>query len=108
MTLPAALPAGKADGKLKIKDGKNADVLGVKGSGVDVRFDKQTGFLTQYEVDGKSLMAKDGTLKPNFWRAVTDNDMGSGINKSYKAWFNPAMNLTPSPPRQTSLQAALT
>ena len=90
----AALPAGKADGKLKIKDGKNADVLGVKGSGVDVRFDKQTGFLTQYEVDGKSLMAKDGTLKPNFWRAVTDNDMGSGINKSYKAWFNPAMNLT--------------
>jgi beta-galactosidase len=59
-----------------------------------VQFDKKTGLLSRYVVNGKSLLGTGGTLKPNFWRAVTDNDMGSGINKNYKVWNNPTMNLT--------------
>lgn len=90
----AAVPTGKVEGKLKIKNAKKDLVIGITGNNVDVQFNKQTGLLSQYVVNGKSLLGNGGTLKPNFWRAVTDNDMGSDINKSYKVWHNPTMNLT--------------
>ncbi len=34
------------------------------------------------------------TLRPNFWRAVTDNDMGAGLHRKHKAWRNPEMICT--------------
>ena len=40
------------------------------------------------------MIAKGGTLKPNFWRAPTDNDMGAGIQQDYAVWRNPEMQLT--------------
>lgn len=33
-------------------------------------------------------------LRPNFWRAVTDNDMGAGLHKKYAVWNNPKLKLT--------------
>ncbi len=59
-----------------------------------IAFDHSTGFLSQYTVNGKDILAPGGTLKPNFWRAVTDNDMGAGINVEYKVWRNPTITLT--------------
>ena len=79
--------------KAKIDNGKKTQELSVRTHSVNVAWDKTTGLLTRYTVGGKQLLGEGGTLKPNFWRAVTDNDMGGGINKSYKAWFNPEMNL---------------
>ena len=32
-------------------------------------------------------------LKPNFWRAVTDNDMGANLQRRYVVWRNPVINL---------------
>ena len=32
-------------------------------------------------------------VRPNFWRAVTDNDMGAGLHKKYAVWREPKMNL---------------
>ena len=79
--------------KAKIDNGKKTQELSVTTHSVNVAWDKTTGLLTRYNVNGKQLLGEGGTLKPNFWRAVTDNDMGGGINKGYKAWFNPEMNL---------------
>ncbi len=59
-----------------------------------VSFDRQTGFLSQYTVNGIDILGRGGTIKPNFWRAVTDNDMGSGIHILYKVWRNPTLTLT--------------
>jgi len=36
------------------------------------KIDKEKGFLTSYEYHGKKVVV--GDLKPNFWRALTDND----------------------------------
>lgn len=79
----------------KLKVAKAADALTVASKQGDVKlsFDKQTGLLCQYVVDGTDLLGEGGTLKPNFWRAVTDNDMGAGLNKRYKAWRNPQLTL---------------
>ena len=58
-----------------------------------VTFDKTTGFINQYIVNGKSMLGVGGTLKPQFWRAVTDNDMGARLHQKNQVWRKPVMNL---------------
>ena len=58
-----------------------------------VTFDKTTGFINQYVVDGKSMLGEGGTLRPQFWRAVTDNDMGANLHKNNKVWRQPVLHL---------------
>jgi beta-galactosidase len=80
--------------KLKIDNNKKNATLNISNAIAELKFDRKTGFLTSYVVNGVSMMGNGCELKPNFWRAVTDNDMGSGINNSYKVWNNPTLNLT--------------
>ena len=80
--------------KVKIADNKKSPIIVVSGDNFTLHFDKQSGLLAKYEVAGKNILGEGGTLKPNFWRAVTDNDMGAGINHKYKKWFHPEMRLT--------------
>jgi beta-galactosidase len=47
-----------------------------------LRLAPDTGLLT-YSVDGKSVL-KGGA--PNFWRGLTDNDEGAGVDKTHKVW----------------------
>lgn len=79
--------------KLKWKNNKKTAELTYSNDKVIVAFDKTTGFIKQYVINGKSVLADGGTIKPNFWRAVTDNDMGAGLQKEYKAWRNPTLTL---------------
>ena len=58
-----------------------------------VKFNKQTGFMESYSCNGKEMLVGGGTLKPNFWRAVTDNDMGAGLHKRLRVWRTPKMTL---------------
>ena len=83
------LPTDKTG--FKIKQGQQ---LTVTGDGVEFAFDGKTGFLNRYIVNGASLLGEGGTLRPNFWRAVTDNDMGAWLQQRLRPWRNPVMNLT--------------
>ena len=38
-------------------------------------------------------MEEGGKLKPNFWRAPTDNDLGAGLQMKYAAWKNTGIYL---------------
>lgn len=58
-----------------------------------LQFDPVTGFVSKYEVNGVSYVEKAGALRPNFWRAPTDNDMGAGLQIKKKMWRNPDMKL---------------
>ncbi len=60
---------------------------------LSLSFDKPTGFINQYIVNGKSMLGEGGTLRPQFWRAVTDNDMGANLHKNNKVWRQPVLNL---------------
>lgn len=80
--------------KTKTTNKKDASVLTVANDQFTVEFDKADGFITRYDYAGKSLLGEGGMLKPNFWRAVTDNDMGAGMNRKAKVWNNPEMKLT--------------
>ncbi len=94
--LPAKLDVmASPKAKVVLQNKKNAATIDVDVEGqMAVSFDKATGLMTKYVVNGKNLLADGGTLKPNFWRAVTDNDMGAQLQKKFKAWRNPVMNLT--------------
>ena len=87
----ATLPATKANFKThKLPDG----ALAIQSEGVDIRFDASTGLMSRYRINGMDLLAEGGTLRPNFWRAVTDNDMGAWLQQRFALWRNPVMNLT--------------
>ena len=81
---------GKA---VKVVNKKNEPAITLSGRHFSVQFDRKTGFMTQYVADGKNLLAAGGSLKPNFWRAVNDNDMGAGVQRKYAVWRNPTLNL---------------
>lgn len=61
----------------------------ISANGVDVTFDKSTGYVTYLDVDGISMMNGDGPLIPDFWRAATDNDFGAGFQNRFAAWQHP-------------------
>ncbi|MBR4129429.1 MAG: DUF4981 domain-containing protein [Bacteroidaceae bacterium] len=90
---PVVLPTATAS-KIKIIDKKGTDAITISNANFMISFDRQTGLLKHYKVLGNNLLGEDGTLRPNFWRAVTDNDMGAGLHESMKAWRNPEMKLT--------------
>ncbi|MBR3472655.1 MAG: DUF4981 domain-containing protein [Prevotella sp.] len=79
-------------GAMKLKKGK--EDITITNEGMSIRFDMQTGWLSEYTVGGQRLLGDGGTLKPSFWRAVTDNDMGAGIQRRYAVWKDPQMKLT--------------
>lgn len=92
---PAAAQQSAQPAKLKIANDKKGTTISVSVKDqFDIVFDKTTGLLKTYTVAGNNLLPEGGTLRPNFWRAVTDNDMGAGLQSRFKAWRNPTMNLT--------------
>ena len=86
------LAQGHGKKKMKLAAKKN-NVVAVTTPNLTFKIDRSTGLISEYAYNGKSLLGEDGTLKPNFWRAPTDNDMGAGLQKKFKAWKNPQMNL---------------
>lgn len=86
------LAQGYGKKKMKLAAKKN-NVVAVTTPNLTFKIDRSTGLISEYAYNGKSLLGEGGTLKPNFWRAPTDNDMGAGLQKKFKAWKNPQMNL---------------
>ena len=81
-------------GKKKMKlAAKKDNVIAVTTPDLTFKLDRTTGLISEYAYNGKSMLGEGGTLKPNFWRAPTDNDMGAGLQKKFKVWKNPQMNL---------------
>ena len=81
-------------GKKKMKlAAKKDNVIAVTTPNLTFKLDRTTGLISEYAYNGKSMLGEGGTLKPNFWRAPTDNDMGANFQKKFKVWKNPQMNL---------------
>lgn len=79
--------------KPKVVNKAKNPTLDINGEAFSASFDRQSGLLKAYTVGGRSILGEGGTLRPNFWRAVTDNDMGANLQKKYKVWRDPKMTL---------------
>lgn len=65
----------------------------VEGEGFQIDFTRKSGFISRFNYFGNELIDLDSDIRPNFWRAPTDNDLGARTNKSYRKWLNPTFKL---------------
>ncbi len=69
-------------GKLKVKD-RNSEIK-IKGDDFTLVFDKNSGAISSYEMGGEEMFL--AVPKPNFWRAMTDNDVGNKFFERNTLW----------------------
>ncbi len=65
--------------------------IGVLGEEFEAQFTTELG-LTSYRYAGRELL--ESTVKPNFWRAPTDNDEGNNMPGRYAQWKIASLYLT--------------
>jgi beta-galactosidase len=58
----------------------------VSGRRYKAIFDKQSGLLTSYQIDGTEYINEGVGPRPFFWRAPNDNDYGARLPKRLSAW----------------------
>lgn len=71
----------------------DAQYLIVNGEDFTIEFNRMTGYLEGYFMDGVSMLKEDTAITPNFWRAPTDNDFGAGLQRRYSVWKSPSIRL---------------
>ena len=100
--MTAAKPAPAVDKKGKVlaqqpeavqKDEAKA-WLTLSANGTSVTWNKWTGNIDYFDVNGKPVLEDRKSVEPSFWRAPTDNDYGAGLQNSFSAWRNPRWNKT--------------
>lgn len=67
--------------------------IGVRGEGFEVLFSTLHGGPVSYCYGGRELLAQ--MPKPNFWRAMTDNDRGNLMPDRYGQWKIASLYVTP-------------
>jgi len=71
---------------IEVKLNENDTSININSSLCAVSFSKSTGILSSFRF-GNEEYVQEG-LVPNFRRAPTDNDIGNGMPKRCKNWFN--------------------
>ena len=62
------------------------NIITIQSPKVTFVFDKQSGVVTSYKVDGVEYFNEGFGIQPNFWRGPTDNDYGNGAPKRLQIW----------------------
>lgn len=87
---PLPIAEHKAGGKTQVST--DGDCITVSSSAMQFTFDKKSGLVTSYKVNGTEYFAEGFGLQPNFWRAPTDNDYGNGQPKREQIWKQSSHN----------------
>lgn len=89
-------PAVLAEPQIPVVKGRisilNAKSIIISGDGFKIVFGED-GFINTYELAGKSILAEGASIRPNFWRAPTDNDYGASLQQKMVFWKNPDLEL---------------
>ena len=72
----------------------HSSYLWFKAGDVDVLFDKHNGYISHIDFKGLPMMQEGFELRPDFWRAPTDNDHGAGMQRRLRTWRNPNLRMT--------------
>ena len=54
----------------------------------------RNGFINRMDYGTMCMMPDGSSLRPNFWRAPTENDWGAQLHNHLAVWRNPQMKLT--------------
>ena len=85
------------------------DAIEVKGADFAVHFDRHTGQMTEFTVAGRAMIRTG--IEPNFWRGLTDNDLGAKAFEWADIWRNAGKerqlsSITVAAPSHHELQVA--
>ncbi len=72
---------------------EDQEEITVTGENFLVRFDKKSGLLSSYEINGLELLQKGPQI--NFWRPPNDNDKGNGMINRLGIWRSATNNAIP-------------
>src|SRR6185503_5461309 len=78
----AAADAAPAGGARWVAPARNNGAVELRAGGAVLAVDAASGKLA-YSAGGQQLLA--GGM-PNFWRALTENDLGTGLDKTHGIW----------------------
>ena len=88
--MPAAAATIASPAKIISDDNSSVTFASADGS-VTATVDKNSGLLSFYGNNGNNMLAEP--LRPNFWRAPTDNDWGEQMHIKSNAWRTAANNM---------------
>jgi beta-galactosidase len=74
-------PASAPSGDVAISD--NADRVSFAAKDVVLTIDRKTGLIDRYAQGGRELLSGGA---PSFYRALTDNDVGTGVEQTHALW----------------------
>ena len=60
--------------------------LTLSAAGTSVTWNKWTGNIDYFDIDGKPVLEDCQSVEPSFWRAPTDNDYGAQFQTKFGAW----------------------
>lgn len=81
----------QADNKVELEE-HEAFMLFTAGN-TQITFAKNNGRLVHYDVNNQPMMQEGFELRPDFWRAPTDNDFGARLQRLLRDWKNPQMRM---------------
>ncbi|WP_342659246.1 DUF4981 domain-containing protein (plasmid) [Sphingomonas sp. NY01] len=81
--LPGKPPAAAAPGSGGVRVAQRGGVIALSAGDALLEVDRGTGLIRRFAQGGRTV-ASGGA--PNFWRAVTDNDIGIGTEKQLAVW----------------------
>lgn len=73
-----------SSGKMNVQ--KSDSTIAITGENFKIQFDTKSGFLNSYKIKGEEYLKEGYKLRPNFWRAPTDNDYGADYPKRLLDW----------------------
>ena len=88
-----AKAASEEAGGLTVEKEDKASWLTLTAGNTSVTFNRWTGWIDYLDVDGKPMLEEGYSIKPDFWRAPTDNDYGANVQRKLRAWKEPAMRM---------------
>ena len=96
----AATPAAAAGAASALAVTDGADAIVIEGRTSKIVFDKKTGMLSSIVYGGVELIRQG--LRPDFWRAWTDNDRGARLSQKLDVWRQASVSwpLNPAPTPQ--------
>jgi len=86
----------KANSVKSISFKKTSKETKISNSDVTVVFDNKSGIISSYQYKGLEFINESNGLRPDFWRAVTDNDFGSHMEQDNINWKKATLNNTVS------------
>ncbi len=75
-----------ASGTETIQKDEAKSWLTLSAAGTSVTWNKWTGNIDYFDVNGKAVLEDRKSVEPSFWRAPTDNDYGAQLQNKLGAW----------------------